>query len=415
MKVLHFIPNLGAVSGPNIQRYKPDLFGSMSGRVEVHILTFHDAGRPLGRAAVHACSFTGLLFCNRRTALGKLLAGINPDIVHIHACWSLAAYLLQRWCVRNRKPVVITVDKRMEPWHVRGRYLCKLAKMMLFQRYMLKNADALHVVTEQEEQHLSHQGRRPGRVSRRVLNGRTGLVPIFDRTGEMTSDDMAGALVKLYRKVLDSRPFLSMTEADRRAEDTLLAAGMRQDGAGDAPDGEAVAALQGLDAASWRRILLHASDQGVLDAVKAGCGQCGISLPQVDVEGADRFARGAEGNGGRAKAMLKKKERLHADKRLQGAGLDVCLLLVDVVAKLRAMQVKRADLAALHNAMRYNDYDEALLAAKAREIGISKEASRLFQIMKERYGLGEGFMFLEPLPDRRTGKLRSKLFKSDIQ
>lgn len=44
-----------------------------------------------------------------------------------------------------------------------------------------------------------------------------------------------------------------------------------------------------------------------------------------------------------------------------------------------------------------------------------KDTARLFQIMKERYGLSEGFMFIEPINDSKTEKLRKMFFKSNIQ
>lgn len=35
--------------------------------------------------------------------------------------------------------------------------------------------------------------------------------------------------------------------------------------------------------------------------------------------------------------------------------------------------------------------------------------------MKERYCLSEGFMFTDPVDDKKTGKFRKKLYKSKIQ
>lgn len=65
--------------------------------------------------------------------------------------------------------------------------------------------------------------------------------------------------------------------------------------------------------------------------------------------------------------------------------------------------------------LRYNNYDEVLLYNKVCEFNLSKDTARLFQIMKERYGLGDGFMFIEPLADKGTQKMRKMLFKANIQ
>lgn len=52
---------------------------------------------------------------------------------------------------------------------------------------------------------------------------------------------------------------------------------------------------------------------------------------------------------------------------------------------------------------------------KVCELNLSKDTARLLQIMKERYGLGEGFMFIEPLSDNGTQRLKEMLFKANIQ
>ena len=65
--------------------------------------------------------------------------------------------------------------------------------------------------------------------------------------------------------------------------------------------------------------------------------------------------------------------------------------------------------------LRSNEYDEDLVCNKLKTMKMLDSASRLLQIMKERYALGEGFMFADPLDDNGTMKMRKKLFKSRIQ
>ena len=69
----------------------------------------------------------------------------------------------------------------------------------------------------------------------------------------------------------------------------------------------------------------------------------------------------------------------------------------------------------MYRKLRFEDYDEDLVYGKIRGLGLAKDAARLFKIMEERYGLGQGFMFADPLDDKGTMKLREKLFKSEIQ
>lgn len=65
--------------------------------------------------------------------------------------------------------------------------------------------------------------------------------------------------------------------------------------------------------------------------------------------------------------------------------------------------------------LRFNDYDEGLVKDVFDRCGVSKFAARIMTIMNERYGLGEGFMPVEPLDDKGTETLRRKLFKSEVQ
>lgn len=416
MKVLHFIPNLDTEVGSNIFRYKPALFGSMSERAEVHVLTLNKINETLGTATVHCCSAADLIYLNKRSALAKQLLEINPDVVHIHAGWNFAAYMLQHWCVKNRKPVVISLDKRLEPWHIRRHSPVKLIKFVLFQRYMLRHADAIHSVSEQESKRLLRLGFPLKLVSRATLNDRIGQVRIFNQTATMTAEDMSAAMIRLYRKVLDSRPFLSMTATDRHAEDLLLEIGVAEGRAVTSFSEQEIADVRSLDLNSWRRILLHAADQGILDMVKSSCSQYNLSLPPVDVKNAERFTYCGEAKDRGEKTFRERKTAmLKADKQLSGTELDICIKIVDVLAKAKSMRIKRADLSDLYQTLRFNDYDETLTADKIHKLKIDRPTSRLFEILKERYGLGEGFMFLEPLSDRKTKQLIKNLFKSDIQ
>lgn len=416
MKVLHFIPNLDTEVGSNIFRYKPDLFGNMSERAEVHILTLYKPFETPGTATVHVCLSADLIYLNKRSALARQLLEINPDVVHIHAGWNFAAYMLQHWCVKNRKPVVISLDKRLEPWHIRRHSPVNLIKFVLFQRYMLRHADAIHSVSEQESKRLLRLGFPLKLVSRATLNDRIGEVRIFNQTATMTAEDMSAAMIRLYRKVLDSRPFLSMTATDRHAEDMLLVIGAAKGREELSFSEQEIADVRALDLNSWRRILLHAADQGILDMVESGCSQYNLSLPPVDVKNAERFTYCGEAKDRGEKTFRERKTAmLKADKQLSGTELDICIKIVDVLAKAKSMRIKRADLSDMYQTLRFNDYDETLTADKIHKLKIDRPTSRLFEILKERYGLGEGFMFLEPLSDRKTKQLIKNLFKSDIQ
>ena len=86
----------------------------------------------------------------------------DPDLVHIHACWSLKAWRVMLWCRRHMKPVVLSPARLLMPWHVRHCYwLCKLPQLLIYQKQMVKHAHAVVAVTEQEQQHLLTMGILP--------------------------------------------------------------------------------------------------------------------------------------------------------------------------------------------------------------------------------------------------------------
>lgn len=417
MRILHFIPNLKTKTGSNIFQYKPALLRSMAESADVHLLTFNQLQEESDFGDIHIHSITKFVFYVRISALYKIMSDINPDVVHIHACWSFAAYRLHKWCIKNRKQVVLTVDKQLEPWHIRHRYwLCKLPALILFQRQMIKEADALHAVTHQEEKDLIHLGWHPKFVSRKVLNGKTCLIGVFSQIASMSVKDMSEAMLRLYRKVLDSRPFMSMAENEIVAEDILLFIGMSQRGADIVLSDEKRLLLKSLDDNSWRRIFLHAADEGILSEVKRGCNMLSIFPPAINVDAVDRFSYYAHRTVTNENIVTESNIGMpNGIYGLSGAELDICSMLTDVLSKLKHSLIKRADFVNLYKLLQFNDYNEMLLAGTVHELKIEKHVARLFQILKERYGLGEGFMFLEPLSDRKTKQLIKKLFKSDIQ
>lgn len=417
MRVLHFIPDISISAGSNIFKYKPALLDCMSENAEVHLLTCCPVREPLPGVTIHKISALKMTLDVRSSSLDNLLSGIKPDIVHIHACWSLAAYKLQKQCIKKRVPVVLTLDKQLEPWHVRHHYYsCKLPRLLLFQRAMLRKADAIQAISEQEKTTVEHLGWHPSFVSRKCLNDRTAVIRIFSLVEAMLIGDMVAAMIRLYRKVLDTRPFMSMTDADCRAEDILLAYGMSKDRDVVALSDKDKSLLLSLDVNSWRRILLHSVDEGIYDTVKSGCMRCGIFPPPMDVYTADRFVSSVKSSASFEKGCVDKNNVvLKRNKTLSGIEHDIFKTLIDVLSKIKCLQVKRSDIAGLYQVLRYTDYNETQLATAICTLKMQKVTSRLLQIMKERYGLEEGFMFFEPLSDSKTQILRNKLFKSDIQ
>lgn len=417
MKVLHFIPSISAIVSSRLFRYKLALVESMSENADVHILTTGKANISLGRAVIHTFSPAKNILSGRFAYFDKFLSLIRPDVVHIHACWSLQAFYFQKKCIKYHIPVVITFDKQLETWHFSHFYwTVKLPLLTVFQRYMIIHAEALQAISGQEHSHLMTLGWYPGLKVRRCLNERIATVGIFDRTYGKTAGNMAEELILLYQKVTDSNPFIRMTDTDRCAEDLLLMSGVSQSHRDSPVTGMSKSMPYALSNESWRRLLLHSADEGVFDHIVAGAKRYGVALPAFDVDKIDRFARRSSAADNDDDVSVNEKiKMLKSDDTFPELERDICLMLVAVLLKIDGFMVHRSDFVALYGILRFNNYDEELLCQKIRELKIQKRTGRLFQILKERYGLEEGFMFTEPVNDRGTEKLRRMFLKSNIQ
>ena len=416
MKVLHYIPSAKAAAGSYVSDYIVGVVKSMSERAEVHVLTSAGGAR-LGNSEMHVWRPGLLPFYTGRRRLRRLLSALKPDVVHIHSCWSFYAAILSGECARMRIPTVITPGRRLEPWHYSHRYfLSKLPKYILFQRKMVVRAAALHAVCAQEASDLAAFCWHPRLRAKHSLNSRVVETNIFDTPVSRGAPLVADELLKLYQKAVDSAPFPMMSADELLAEDWLIMTGAADGSRQTSVPGDVLSVMNTLDGKAWRRIFLHSADQGVLDFVRRGLGVAGLSVPPLAVDKVDRFTDGLNDRAAEKRLPGRSKlSRLSSDGELSGRELDICTQFVSVMMKARKACVSRADFVGLCRALRLGGYDEDAVEAKVRSLGVSRDAAGLLQVLKERYGLGEGFMFSEPSDGRAAGKFKVKLFKSDIQ
>lgn len=415
MRVLHFIPSLVIANSSSFLKYKLGLFEAMAKGAEILVLTSDAGNMQIDGAAVKEYSpFKVCVECGKR-GFGKDLSDFRPDIVHIHACWNFSAYGLFKECVRRKIPVVLTVDNRLSRWHLSSRYLLvKLPMWFMFQHRMLSSVEALHAISEQEETWLKGIHCIPGLRFGRCVNSRVAVVEAFNIVADKSAADMSDALIRLYQKVIDTSPFVRMTENERQVEDGFLKASLFTDG--DEIHDKSFLSIQ-LSNASWRRIFLHSNDEGVLDSLIGGLSASGMEVPDVDVGNVDRFT--VERNNDETVEKHVRKDSRISKIKSEGAlpplESELCVAMVMLSIKMKHSCAHRSDFIRIYKMLRFNDYDEGLVKDVLDRYGVSKFAARIMTIMNERYGLGEGFMPVEPLDDKGTETLRRKLFKSEVQ
>ena len=343
----------------------------------------------------------------------------TPDLIHIHGCWSWKAWRVMLWCRSHLKPVVISPEKQLMPWHVLYRYwLCKLPKLLFFQRWMIKNAHAIVAVTEQEQQHLLSIGLYPSAHYEESWNDRVVLIPDFQTCNNYTKEDMNALYMALYQKVLDSHSFMVMSEDDKLAESTLLRLGLSQDHDSQRVMQEEAERVRLLSPDSWRKILLHAEEEGILQEIRQGASLLQIA-PQA-ITGIERFPmRGKKNNQPLLtdKALLKPHllKEYSDEKHADTTDIIVCKVILNFIHELQKGTLSRRHVADLYNAIRFNDYNEKKITQILELLKERKKAARLLQIIHETLGLEEGFIPMDLVNDRGTLKIKKILNKANIQ
>lgn len=343
----------------------------------------------------------------------------DPDLVHIHACWSLTAWRVMLWCRRHMKPVVLSIDKQLMPWHVRPCYwLCKLPRLLLYQKQMVKNAHAVVAVTKQEQQHLLTMGVLPQTSNSVPWNDRVIFIPDFHITNELTEEDMNERYAMLYHKVIDSHSFMVMSPDDRKAENTLLRLGLSQDIESQGISQEDDQRVQKLSAESWRKILLHADEEGILQEIRKGAALLKIA-PQ-SIIGIERFPLRGKKNVQplpNDKALMKplRLKEYSQEKNASQADIQLCRVILNFIHEMNSGTLSRRHVADLYTALRFTDFNETKITQILQILKEKKTVQRLLCVLHDTLGLEEGYMPMEMRNDWGTRKINRLLYKANIQ
>lgn len=448
MRVLHFIPHFNDVAMSVGLQYKLNLIKVMAESADVHILCADHPDIDMGNVHFHKFSLLRNMFGGRHSSFDRFLSEIRPDIVHIHSCWNIYAYYFQKRCEKFRIPTVITVDRQLEVWHVSYHYWSNVFfKVFVYQNYLISHAKAVHSVCHDEvksisgfigyprilcslfglrckdvgEHHMEALGvdksvlgydiyiTKHNETFRYVFN-----IDVLAKVKTISVQIMSDEMLSMYRVVLDSNPFMLMSLDECRAEDVLLFTGVNGNNKGFKMSAEDENLLKSLSSESWRKILLHSLDEGILDYVFDGVEKYELSLPLSREVLYDVYRLPSE-----EKQLVENNKRIYklkSDTDLSDVERSICIMIVTILYGVKHFKrIRRSDVVELYCCLKYNKYDEILLYNKVQELGLRKDTARLFQIMKERYGLSEGFMFIEPVADNGTMKLKNMFFKANIQ
>jgi hypothetical protein len=360
------------------------------------------------------------------TQLRKTTKPSVPDIIHIHGCWSIYVATAARWAEQQGLPVVISLHGALQPWQWRpSTNLTNDMRRYAFLEKAVRRADAIHVEGEMEMQRMKQLAWNP-----RVAIVRNALV-----TNRISTSSMAAQMTQLYQKVIDSNTFRLMTDEEKQAESILLRTALDYEYTRRFSPSTLAWSLndqttnpqnvQALEADSWRKILIHASDEHILDYIQQAADLLMLNIAHINTDDVDRFPQKLQKPDGTlpidhllARHALKTKSKLdhlRQDEKTSDTEMAICHLFLNVQHQLRHTALSRRHIAQLFSIIRYSDYNEDKLSRMLRHLKLTPFASRILQILHDTLALEEGFMPIEPRDDKGTTAIRQALQALNIQ
>ena len=157
-RVLHVISNLHAESGGPTQVVLGLTQALEAKGIETVIMTTTHEDRGENNARLR-------LFKQKTGA--KWWPGYSPDLaraiektidsfdlVHIHELWNFPHFAAYRAAKRAKKPYVLTVHGGLEPWALHYKSFKKKIYSLIIQRRILKEAGAIHAITNEEVKNI---------------------------------------------------------------------------------------------------------------------------------------------------------------------------------------------------------------------------------------------------------------------
>lgn len=145
MKIIHFIPSIDrSVGGPARSSTQLVMFlakQNPSDTYELHTLRCSDPIRKDFELA------NAKIIFNEKWSLINLN---QVDLLHVHGIWSLSIHGLLTKARSNSIPYVISIRGMLEPWSLSQKRFKKKLAFWLYQYKDLRNANALHVTSDEE-------------------------------------------------------------------------------------------------------------------------------------------------------------------------------------------------------------------------------------------------------------------------
>ena len=159
MKVLHYIPSIDQTSG-GVGSYLKLLASSLGKLVELHVVSHHSPNELyIPNCKIHYIDNGLMNLFKTKRQYQELLKKIQPDIIHVNACWEPLCSFTVFWAKQMGYPVVLSPHGMLEPWVLaKNHWKKKIPALVLYQKKSLKLADAIISTALSEKNNLFNLG-----------------------------------------------------------------------------------------------------------------------------------------------------------------------------------------------------------------------------------------------------------------
>lgn len=333
------------------------------------------------------------------------------DLIHFFGSWSHAACLLAAKAYSHGVPYIVTPLGGLQPWETSKR---KHTILLRRQRQLVEHAAAVHVCGKLEHDNFVSLG----------WNKRLAVVKNPVLTSQITFENAANQIERLYRKVIDSNCQLCLRPEIHDIMGVLLQIGTDPNAFDLNPafqeksKEEFVSQFARLSPEDWRRLLIYSDQEHITDNVLQALESLEVNYPALDMSEISRFEPKSRYLDGRLKteALLSKnillKNKVKEVFENNGENeCQLCLALLNIHYELNHHTLPLSHFVDLYSITRFRDVDEDMVKEMAARLNIDDLAARLTSAMSTFLGLPDGFWIFKPKNGKKTRKIIKEITK----
>ncbi|MBQ9237427.1 MAG: hypothetical protein IJ183_05920 [Prevotella sp.] len=385
MKILHYIPSFSQSAGPLAQSILR-FVTAVSPHTDSCLVTSTPLSKELEQrlAADYSLRIMYLPDLSVKgpfklhsavSEMKKCLELLQPDLVHIHGSWNPLLYLMERTARSGGYVTCVSTYGGMSSEVLNTDFFkTKFLPLVFCQAPMIRHCTSLIAINEKEWNDIRNLN----------LKKRVEIMPEPGAAGT----SLTASLLAAYQKAIDSsyRRFITLDE-EMLVERCLITATKNRD---DMLSQSAEATKTDRQSLSFRRIFFYAYDEDVLDQFLQGARQRSYNMPSLEQVAdipryVDRKAK-KRGTIHQLPLPLRKTHIKDADSLEYRA--------VTAIMRAHKEGFKRLTLrhkAELYDIFRNDDFDEGVVAAELKRLGLRRFTRKLQSMLHDMYSMPVGY------------------------